>query len=494
MPHNHTYADLLDSNAWIRKTRDTVLLALHHPHRAGVQALPGHPLHDAVVLQRLLPVPRAAAQDRGGHARRGDRRPHARDRQQRATSSATACMPEFYLAGRQFLIDLGMLKPTDALDDLVVRRGLRRAAQPRLPPQPRPRAALSDNNLRAQLLPERQRAGVRGRRASAPSPATGCTPRSSASWPPLDQYALLSHCESRLGIFNHGPYRCRANDGDARARLRRPRRGRPAVARRHRRRASPHNNLTIPVIMKDTHFNILDDWSSFEAQPSYDHDNVVAVGLYTSDYLSDGYLPVAMDNASDDGRLPRPPARDPVQGDGELWKDDGGLEPRPDARRGRHVVLRRAARTSRTSRASTTRTTGSASTTAPQRFKPLINDEYGARLPRRAAGLRRPAAQQGSPYTMSKWSAAARRHVVHRALLGAHRRRVHGDGGPIRSRQLVAARKTALHHDPGQLTQDECNERARAFVPSTLRDGLVHLDDTWLKNHRRTPGPRTCTG
>ena len=24
-------------------------------------------------------------------------------------------------------------------------------------------------------------------------------------------HALLSHCESRLGIFNHGPYRCRAN-------------------------------------------------------------------------------------------------------------------------------------------------------------------------------------------------------------------------------------------------------------------------------------------
>jgi len=59
-----------------------------------------------------------------------------------------------------------------------------------------------------------------------------------------------------------------------------------------------HNNLTIPVILKDTHFNIVDDWNSFEAQPSYDHDNVVAVGLYTSDFLSDGQIPVAMDNAA----------------------------------------------------------------------------------------------------------------------------------------------------------------------------------------------------
>ena len=29
----------------------------------------------------------------------------------------------------------------------------------------------------------------------------------------------------------------------------------------------PHNNLTIPVIMKDTHFNIVDDWGCFEATP-----------------------------------------------------------------------------------------------------------------------------------------------------------------------------------------------------------------------------------
>jgi len=39
--------------------------------------------------------------------------------------------------------------------------------------------------------------------------------------------------------------------------------------------------MVLPVIMKDTHFNILDDWGSFEATPAYDHDNMVAVGLYT---------------------------------------------------------------------------------------------------------------------------------------------------------------------------------------------------------------------
>ena len=39
--------------------------------------------------------------------------------------------------------------------------------------------------------------------------------------------------------------------------------------------------------------------SSFEATPSYDANNIVAVGVYTSDHLSDGYIPVHMDSASD---------------------------------------------------------------------------------------------------------------------------------------------------------------------------------------------------
>ena len=35
--------------------------------------------------------------------------------------------------------------------------------------------------------------------------------------------------------------------------------------------------------MKDTHFNIVDDWGSFEANPPTTTTNLVSVGLYTSD-------------------------------------------------------------------------------------------------------------------------------------------------------------------------------------------------------------------
>jgi hypothetical protein len=63
-----------------------------------------------------------------------------------------------------------------------------------------------------------------------------------------------------------------------------------------------------------------------------------------------------------------------------------------------------------------------------------------------------------------------------------------GGVGPIRGGSTSLPRKTGLYTtSQGKLTQEECNERARAFVPSTLRDGLVHLDDTWLKNHPEDP-------
>ena len=46
------------------------------------------------------------------------------------------------------------------------------------------------------------------------------------------------------------------------------------------------NNLTIPVVLKDTHFHLVDDWASFESTPAYAAENVAAVGLYTADQIA----------------------------------------------------------------------------------------------------------------------------------------------------------------------------------------------------------------
>jgi len=59
----------------------------------------------------------------------------------------------------------------------------------------------------------------------------------------------------------------------------------------------PYNNLTVTMEVKDCHFYLIDDWGSFESRPEFTADKLVGVGLYTSDVLSDGYIPVGMESA-----------------------------------------------------------------------------------------------------------------------------------------------------------------------------------------------------
>ncbi len=114
--------------------------------------------------------------------------------------------------------------------------------------------------------------------------------------PAASTYGFLAQCECRLGFFNHGPYR--TADGHQMLVRDLLSLGEGDLPWMDGIAADiPYNNLTATVIMKDTEFTIVDDFGSFEASPAYDNDNLVAVGLYTSDYLSDGYIPVHMDSA-----------------------------------------------------------------------------------------------------------------------------------------------------------------------------------------------------
>ena len=56
----------------------------------------------------------------------------------------------------------------------------------------------------------------------------------------------------------------------------------------------PYNNLTVPMILENCHVNLLDGWGSFETEPDMQAEHIVAVGLYTSDNLSEGHIPLGM--------------------------------------------------------------------------------------------------------------------------------------------------------------------------------------------------------
>lgn len=483
MGHEHSYTDLLRLNAWIRKNGDT-----WHFHCATrtVQESKLFPVPAYMVLSYLqafyrYPTLLARLAEHTSPEAIGD---HLRETSTKGDIISLSCVPEFYLAGRQTLIELGMLRPTDALDDLVfvqdfaerVNLAYHRNHAHVLP---------SDCNLRAQILPER-RLQVFEADALGMRPGDRLHAALKKFIATANQYVLLSHCESRLGIWNHGPYRCRENeemlvrgfadlgecdlpwlDGIA--------------------ADVTHNNLTIPTIVRDTHFNIVDDWASFEATPAFDHDKVVAVGLYTSDFLSDGEMPVAMDNAATLAEFLDHEGETLSRVTRELWKriagwsrdqmiDAGAMMYAAVAKDMFHVaglydpddwftIDERA-----------------------ERVKPLLNDEYGRDFLAELLGHISLPGQQGAPYAMNKWADQPGdmwSPVPYSVLADAEYTLSAGGARP-------GSTSLAPKHGPylttrGKLSLEDYNAACAAFKPAVCAEPYRYLDDAWVRGHAGTP-------
>lgn len=480
---DHTYTDLLRVNNFIRKNSDSWYL---HCTTRTVQESKLFPVPAYMTLSylqafyRYPPLLRKLLEKTSPEVL-GDR---LREVDTRADIIGLSCIPQFYLAGRQLLIDMGMLKPTDALDDLVLVQDFgerlnlayHRNHAHTLP---------SDANLRAQILPER-RAQVFEADAIGMRPGDRLHVALQKYMATANQYALLTHCESRLGINNHGPYRTGEHEemlvrsyvdlgeGDL-----------PwldGVASE-----VPHNNLTIPVILRDTHFNIVDDWGSFEATPSYDHDKVVAVGCYTSDFLSDGEIPVAMDNADTLADYLEQQTDVLARATTAMWRvmakwnrdqmtDAGAMIYFGVGKDLFHMagifdpddwftVDERA-----------------------QRFKPLLNDEYARDFLAELLGYVDLPSQQGSSYHMSKWTHQPGEMwwtVPYSVLVDSEHTPT---AGPLRpgSTQLPPKRTPYLT-TRGRLSLEEYNAAAAEFTPTVCQEPYRFLDDAWVRGHAGTP-------
>src|ERR1700732_155590 len=200
-------------------------------------------------------------------------------------------LPGFYLLGREWLINLGLIRPQDAVEDLMYVMDFWKRFQLSWH---RNNGHISNKEFghRGQFLPERRlqvfhadmfdcKAGDELHEAAQGFMAA------------TSQYGFLISCESRISLHNSGPYKL-ADD-------------REMIVRDFMDLSEsdfpwlddvakdvPYNNLTVTMAVKDCHFYLMDDWGSFESKPEFTADKLVGVGLYTSDTLSDGYLPVAM--------------------------------------------------------------------------------------------------------------------------------------------------------------------------------------------------------
>ncbi|MFT3872367.1 MAG: hypothetical protein QM714_06915 [Nocardioides sp.] len=387
----------------------------------------------------------------------------------------------FFLGGRELFIDMGLIKPTDAVEDVYfvedfferLHLSFHRQHSHALP---------SDANMRAQMLPER-RLQVYEADAIPMRPGDRLHTALKKFMATASQFAFLSHCESRPGIFNDGPYRTRPNE--------------EMLVRGFADLGEGdlpwldgvtsdviHNNLTIPVIVKDTHFHIVDDWSSFEATPSYDHDKVIAAGLYTSDFLSDGHIPVAMDNAATMADFLEQQTDVLQKATRDLWQVMSGWT--------REQMLDAGALTYAACLKDIFHLAGIYDqddwfTMDPrlEEFRPIFNDEYGNGVIGEMLGTLSLTTQQRSPYVMSKWNdmPASMWTPIPYSVLTT-------DDYTLRLPEMPPGLTTSLPPKTekylttrGKLSQDEYNAAAKGFTPGFATEPYRFLDDGWVQHN-----------
>ena len=288
-----TYAQLLETNNLIQQNSDeTYWLCLTRT----VQESKLFPVSPYMILSYFMAFYRYPALLRKieNHMRAEDIGDRVRARGIKCQNPALGWgLPNFYLLGREYLISLGLIRPQDAVEDVAYVLDFWKRFQLAWH---RNDAHMTNREFghRAQILPERR---LQIFHADMYDCAEGDALHTAAQafMAATSQYGFLASCESRIALHNQGPYKI---DND-----------REMIVRDFMDLAEgdypwldgvaaemPYNNLTVPMAVQDCHFNIIDDWGSFESQPEFKSDHMVGVGLYTSDSLSESYQPVGMDS------------------------------------------------------------------------------------------------------------------------------------------------------------------------------------------------------
>jgi hypothetical protein len=481
MPTNHTYPELLRANAFARKAADSFYWQCTTRTVQESKLFPVNPYIALSYLNAWYRWPELLrkmesvmpAEDLGDRARQDG---------SYASTITLGLIPQFYLGGRQILMDMGMLKPTDAIDDVLyvldfgerINLGYHRAHA---------HTFASDAAQRGQILTERL-AQVFEADALGVTPGDRLHTSFGHFMATASAYGFLSHCECRLSFNNHGPYKTASGEMLVRDLVDLAECDYPwmdGIAAE-----IEFNNLTIPVIMKDTHFHIVDDWGSFEASPHYDASNIVALGLYTSDYLSDGYQPVHMDSASDLADFFDHLREEMTEATTGMWTMMAGWTREQMIDAGLlvyYAVLKDLAHYAGTYEQDDWFTIDE----RVQRFKPLFNDEYGGSLIAEIVGLVSLSSQNQSEYHMAKFSDARGEMwtpVPYSVLVDDEWTSTVGPIGP--GSTSLPAKTAGYTTSRGKLSQDECNRLAREVRPRGW-DLRHYDDDAWVKNHPDDP-------
>lgn len=394
-------------------------------------------------------------------------------------------LPCFYLLGREWMINMGVIRPQDAAEDVAYVLDFWKRFQLSWR-RNHGHLTAAQAGHRAQILPERQ---LQVFHADLYDCAEGDELHEAAHTfvASASQYAFLIACESRISLHNHGPYNLGERDGKKRELL----------VRDFMDLAEcdlpwldgvaadvPYNNLTVTMAVQDCHFNILDDWGSFESEPEFRSHHLCGVGLYTSDSLTDGYVPVGMGSAEELTATFRELNDRVKEATANLWKRFAGYS--------RDQMLDAGAMTYYGIIKDLAHVAGCYDPDdwmkvdeRAERFRPLLNDEYSRDMLGTICVGAGPS-HQFSEYTMMQHS-----DLPQKIYSPISCQQILRDGDYVPSVGDISAGVTYL--DPkqdryqtsaGVIGYEEYNRRARENTPPTCTEEFRLMDETWVKyNH-----------
>lgn len=389
-------------------------------------------------------------------------------------------LPAFYLLGREMLINFGLLAPEDAAEDVVYVMDFWRRFKLA---QQREDGHLNAREFgqRAQPLPERRvqvfhadliRCGADDRLQKASQSFVAA----------VSQYGFLASCECRVTINNSGPYKL----GD----------GRELLIRDFSDLGEgdypwldgvaadiPYNNLTVVIEATGCEFYLLDDWGSFESRPEFTAQHVTGVALYTSDALTDGYVPVAMGSAEELATMFERLTETLRDVTAKLWKRIAGWSRDQMMDAGALVyfaIIKDFAHLAGVYEVDDWMTVDNRA----DRFRPLFNDEFGRDFLGELVGAISLPSQQISDYSMMQHNNRPVRYlslIPYSILSRADHQPSSGGMAPGITHHVAKVDRYLTSQ--GKLSLVDYNARVHAFRPTALQPEYRFICDTTVKYH-----------
>jgi hypothetical protein len=394
------------------------------------------------------------------------------------------CLPCFYLLGREWLISMGMIRPQDAAEDVIYVMDFWKRYQLAWH---RNDGHMTNREFghRAQLLPNR-RLEVFKNDMFACDNGDPLHEAAHAFLAAASQYAFLVSCESRICLNNSGPYRIDEKhemiirdfgdlgecslpwlDGVA--------------------EAMPYNNFTVVMSVRDCHFHIMDEWGSFESTPEFTADKLAGVGLYTSDALTDGFVPLGMGSKEELTKTFHDLTEIVKEVTKKLWLRMAGWT--------REQLIDAGALTYYASVKDLAHIAGVFEVEdwleidpRAERFRPLLNDEYGGTVFGELVGYLSLPNQVTSPFTMMRHANAPKQCFTPIPLSILSGEDYVPTCGPIQPGGTNLPPKVDRYlTSRGRLTLAEYNKLVRAHKPEVVSDKYNYLCETWVKYNADSP-------